>query len=238
MNDAYRLLSEFASTFRGQVYRHRASTTGDTIAGKLYEDLYELGRSPLFRARVDAKTHGVSRRNAPTGIRVRRGDGAFGDFVPNIAVRQPAGRLIATGPLAAIEIGAEMKILQKAMIKQIDRVMNDMCEQAKVFRQHGAPICIGLVGVNHAEVCTSYEADRPFRTDGSKYRHPIQEAPEAIRRLQTRVAPQYDELLILPYSATNEEPFPFSWQSPQTIHEQYGALLLRVSKRYDECCAI
>jgi hypothetical protein len=47
------------------------------------------------------------------------------------------------------------------MIKQIDRVIVNLVQQVEEFRRLGAnPICIGLVGINHAEAYTSYEQDR------------------------------------------------------------------------------
>jgi hypothetical protein len=50
------------------------------------------------------------------------------------------------GEVANILLGAEVKILAKAMIKQLDRVGSDMENQAAEFRKHGnAPICVGIV---------------------------------------------------------------------------------------------
>jgi hypothetical protein len=42
----------------------------------------------------------------------------------------------------------------------------------------------------------------------------------------------YDELLILPYSATNRPPFPFSWMNARRTQQEYNAILLRVSAEY------
>ena len=44
------------------------------------------------------------------------------------------------------------------------------------------PIYVGIVGINHAAVYTSYEGHRAWPTDGmARYRHPVQEASEANR---------------------------------------------------------
>jgi hypothetical protein len=66
--------------------------------------------------------------------------------------------VVARGRVATVEIGVEAKILAKAMIKQIDRVINDLVGQVGHFKRGlGNPICVGIVGINQAEVCTSYE---------------------------------------------------------------------------------
>ena len=58
----------------------------------------------------------------------RRGDATFGEIIPGeTPVVEPAIRL-TRGPIATVEIGVEVKILAKAMIKQIDRVINDLSE--------------------------------------------------------------------------------------------------------------
>ena len=43
--------------------------------------------------------------------------------------------VVARGPTANIEIGVEAKILAKAMIKQIDRVIGDLQRQVMMFRR-------------------------------------------------------------------------------------------------------
>ena len=99
------------------------------------------------------------------------------------------------------------------MIKQIDRVKSDLVNQVRNLRRRSGsskPISVAIVGINYAEVTTSYEGDRSYRTDGGLYKHPIQEAEQARVRL-ARVAPEYDEFLILKYRATNESPYPFEW---------------------------
>jgi len=144
------------------------------------------------------------------------------------------GLVVARGPVATIEIGVETKILAKAMIKQIDRVIGDLVRQTEEFRKRGErPICIGIVGVNFAEQYTSYEGNREFPTDGRKYKHPIQEADDAISRLQQRAQAHFDEFLILKFLASNVAPYPFSWVNENQTQLEYSSLLTRVSRDYD-----
>ncbi len=120
------------------------------------------------------------------------------------------------------------------MIKQIDRVIGDLIRQTKEFRKRGGhPICVGLVGVNYSERYTSFERDRLFPTDGKEYKHPIQEAADALSRLQQQAASHFDEFQILRFIATNEEPFPFSWVDESATVMEYSAMLTRISREYD-----
>lgn len=134
-----------------------------------------------------------------------------------------------------MEIGAETKILAKAMIKQIDRVIGDLQRQAEFFRKKSvSPICVGIVGINHAPLYTSFERRRRFTTDGSSgHRHPIQEAPEAERRLMAEASSAFDEFIILRFMATNAPPYPFEWVNAVRTGQEYGAALTRISIEYD-----
>ena len=135
---------------------------------------------------------------------------------------------------ANIEIGAETKILAKAMIKQIDRVIGDLIRQVEEFRKTGGqPICVGIVGVNFASTYTSYEGDREYPTDGKKHQHPVQEAVDAESRVITQAAPSFDEFQILRFKATNVAPFPFDWVNHEQTAKEYSALLVRLSREYD-----
>lgn len=81
---------------------------------------------------------------------------------------------------------------------------------------------------------TSFEGTRSFKTDGrGTYRHPVQEAPEAERRLVQFAAPYYDEFILLHFDATNEDPFPFAWTNFALTAQNYGAALVRLSREYD-----
>ncbi len=231
---SYRLIDTFERTFRGVRYRHRDSSLGDFIAIQLYEDLYHLGRSAKYRARVDSREYVINIRNVLRGIRARRGDGTFGEKVPGVPAVDEPGFAVARGQLATVEIGTEVKILAKAMIKQIDRVIGDLCKQVAHFRRGGAnALAVGVVGINHATAYTSYEGDRAFPTDGRKYTHPAQEAAAAEERLVRDARPAFDEFLLLHFRASNVEPYPFEWVNPQATLADYGASLTRVLRAYD-----
>ncbi len=231
----YRLLDRFRSTFEGQQYKHRSSTLGDAIASELFEDLLEREPSSVLTSRIRSSTRVLNRQNRRRGIVARRGDGTFGERVPNAEAVLEEGFEVARGQIATVEIGVEVKILSKAMMKQIGRVCSDLRGQAEQFRRGGGnPICVGIVGINHAAKVTSYERDRSFTTDGREYPHPAQEADAAKRRLIEDAKAAFDEFLILPFRATNETPFPFEWVDEQGSDLDYGASLVRVSREYDQ----
>ena len=231
---SYRLLEAFEATFRGRRYLHRNSSLGDLIAVELYEDLLEVGRSRTYCQRVERRGRVVNTKNVRRGIKARRGDGTFGELIPNASSDEAEGFGVARGPVATVEIGVEVKILAKALIKQIDRVIGDLAKQTQHFRRGGGdPICVGIVGVNHAESCCSYEGDRVFQTDGKKHKHPAQEAAQAEERLVAEAKPSFDEFLLLSYRATNVDPYPFKWVDIEGCRLDYGAILTRISRAYD-----
>lgn len=231
---SYRLLRKFRGLFDGQRYLHRRSNLGDSVAMELYEDLHSLARSQKFVQRVDSGLSVLNIQNRRFGVAARRGDGSFGEIVPNVDPIGDNGYVVRRGPIATIEVGIEVKILFKAMIKQIDRVVSDLRGQAEHFRSKGGnPICVGVVGINFAQECTSYEGDRPFPTDGRKHKHPMQEAREAERRLLSLAAPAFNEFLILRFEATNMEPYGFKWLDEKSTEMSYGAALARISQLYE-----
>lgn len=176
----------------------------------------------------------LNAQNRTVGIARRRGDGTFGERVPVSPAIADQGFAVARGPVASIEIGVETKILAKAMIKQIDRVIGDLIRQTVEFRRKGGQaISVGIVGVNFAAQYTSYEGARTFSTDGRKYKNPIQEAEDARSRLVRLAAPSFDEFLILRFDATNTPPYPFSWVGESQTLLKYSALLTRLSREYD-----
>lgn len=235
---AYRLLTEFEKLFRGRIYRHRASTQGDRVAVQLYEDLVTLDRSAKLNQRVHAHERVLNTQNTRHGIKARRGDATFGEIIPNEPAVALPGHVVSRGPIATVEIGGEVKILLKAMIKQIDRVVSDLRGQVDQFRRgggSGSPICVGIVGVNWADHCVGYEGERPFPTTGrGSYRHPVQEAAEAVSRLEREAKSAFDEFLILPFRATNEPPFAFDWVDARGTERDYGAALVRIGREYDK----
>jgi len=207
------------------------------VAMHLYEDLVTVRRSPkLIDAVVLRKDRVLNVQNRRRGVDARRGDGTFGEIIPGETPIFDTGYQIGRGPIATVEIGVEVKILAKAMIKQIDRVINDLRNQVVQFRRGGGhPICVAIVGVNHAESTVGYEGERPFPTTGKDgFLHPVQEGPEATRRLQALAAPEFDEFLILRFKATNAAPYPFEWANYDETRLDYAAALSRISARYQQ----
>jgi len=194
-----------------------------------------LDKSQKLPQRIASGEWVVDLSNRRQGVKARRCDGSFGELVPGETAEIPAGFQVARGPAATVEIGVEVKILAKAMIKQIDRVSGDLQKQVKHFKQRGGEdcICVGIIGINHAPYSIGYEADRSYKTDGKTHRHPIHEAEEAERRLRAEAQPVYDEFVVLRYSATNDEPYGFSWVNRDETVRNYGASLLRICREYD-----
>ncbi len=202
----------------------------------LYEDLVAVSRSSKLIAGVEAKERVLNVQNKRRGVQARRGDGTFGEIIPGEQAITDPGYRVSRGPIATVDIGTEVKILAKAMIKQIDRVISDLCNQVAQFRRGGlSPICVAIVGINHAERYTSYEGDRAFATTGRDgYLHPIQEAAAAERRLTADAKPAFDEFLILRFNATNSPAFPFSWLDYSNTKLDYAAILTRISSKYQQ----
>ena len=180
----YRLLAEFRRIFEGKAYKHRSSNQGDFVAMHLYEDLVAINRSSkLIEAVFNRRDRVLNVQNKRHGVTARRGDGTFGELIPGEAPISDEGYRVGRGPISTVEIGVEVKILAKAMIKQIDRVINDLRNQVVEFKRGGGnPICVAIVGINHAESTVGYEGQRPFPTTGKGFLHPYQEGPEAERR--------------------------------------------------------
>ena len=203
----------------------------------LYEDLISINRSSrLTDGILTRKDRVLNAQNKRRGVAARRGDGTFGEIIPGETPIFDTGYRVGRGPIATVEIGIEVKILAKAMIKQIDRVINDLRNQVVQFKRGGgSPICIAVVGINRAESVVSYEGDRPFPTTGKDgFLHPSQEAVEAEQRLRSDAALHYDEFLILRFKATNAPPYPFHWDNYDETRLDYAAALSRVSGRYQQ----
>lgn len=230
----YRLLAGFRSLFEGRKYLHRNSSQGDRVAFEFYEDLFSVGRSKRYVTNIEEGTSVLNTKNLRQGVKARRGDGTFGESLPGVEPLVDTGFNVPRGNIATVEIGIEVKILAKAMIKQIGRVVNDLKSQAEAFKAAGGdPICVGIVGINQAAHYTGYEGDRSWPTDGTKHKHPAQEAEEAEKRLISEAKPYFDELLILRFSATNEGSLLFHWTDEGTTSDDYGAILVRVSREYN-----
>jgi hypothetical protein len=200
----------------------------------LYEDLVAINKSDRYLISVENMSRVLNVQNKRKGIDARRGDGTFGELIVGAEPQIDRGYKVARGPVATIEIGVEVKILAKAMIKQIDRVQSDLANQVLNFKKRAGskkPICVGIVGINYADVTTSYEGDRSYKTDGSKYKHPIQEAEQARVRLSA-VRDFFDEFVILRFRAQNEAAYPFEWVNEKETQLEYGAALIRISNEY------
>lgn len=234
MSAEYALLKAFRGLFEGTRYLHRKSNLGDFVASQLYEDLVAINKSQKLVDRVHGHERVVNLANVTIGKPARRGDGTFGEIVPAAVAITEKGILVARGPVATIEIGAETKILGKAMIKQIDRVIGDLIRQVSQFKKSGGdPICIAFIGVNRSEGYTSYEGRRQYKTDGRKNKHPSQEAPRAEELLVQQALPSFDEFQLLRFRATNIKPYPFEWVDLDKTRMEYGALLTRISREYE-----
>lgn len=223
------LLDAFEALYRGKVYKHRVSTHGDRIAGFLYDDLLTLGRSATLVQRIKEHEAVVNNANRVTGRPGRRPDGTFGAIVPGAGHSISTPYLVSRGPIAQLEIGAEVKIFATKMVAQVDRVLGDLENQARVLtKQNPGAIRIAIVGVNHADAYTGREGKRSFVAKVP----PSRESAQIIAKVHVEVGSFYDELLILPYSATNRRPYLFDWvDSAQTVQE-YNSILLRVSNLY------
>lgn len=234
---ANRLLNEFEEAFRDKVYRHRSSNTGDRIASYLYEDLIDLGKSSdrfgKLVTRVDSGRNVLNTLNLVKGKKLlkgktgRRGDGTFGELIPGETPTQLPGFSVKRGPVANVEIGIEMKIVAKAMAKQLDRVISGVRHQADIFRQlNSNAITVAIVGINYADQYDSYEGERVFTGKPSK------ESAKTYERLEREID-NVDELILLPFTATNRSPFPFSWPKSANTVQNYNAALIRIGNLYD-----
>jgi hypothetical protein len=231
---AYQLLDRFRGLFEGSLYRHRASNLGDSVAWRLPEDLYGLDRSKRLNTKIETAQCVLNIQNTLRGVKSRRGDATFGEAVPHSPVTSAPGFVVRRGEIATVELGTEVKILAKAMIKQIDRVINDLTRQVDHFKRAGGqPVCVGIVGINQADQYVSHEGDTTWPTDGRKHKHPIQEAAEAESRVRAMAAPAFDEFLVLRFRAANEPPFNFEWVDERQTALDYGAILTRVLRKYE-----
>ena len=73
------------------------------------------------------------------------------------------GFAVARGPVATVEIGVEVKILAKAMIKQIDRVIGDLVKQVTHFRR-GAGLTTPLSSANCSAASSTFATLSNIRT--------------------------------------------------------------------------
>jgi len=228
----FRLLAQFESTFRNGPYKHRSPSLGNLIGRELFEDLVANDVSTLFVDRVRIRREIVTLKGEIYGRkRVRRND-SFSGRPPagEIEIRQVEGLAVSAAVIAEPHIGCEVKILAKAQQKQIDRVIDDLRGFPVRMRSlHARCVNVAIVGVNHKSEYVSYEGDRRYR-DRLRPKEALQ-TEERVRELHE----DFDEVLILPFRATNEGPaFPFAWVDELRTRRDYGAVLTRVGSLYDE----
>jgi hypothetical protein len=226
----YKLLSAFENVFRGKIYRPRSSTIGDSVAAYLYEDLFNLAQSSKLTGRIRQREVAVNTGNQIKGQRGRRGDGTFGRVVPGQTFVSEPGFAVARGLVAHLEIGAEVKIGATKLIAQVDRVMNDLSKQARIFQTHNTnAIRTAFVGVNFADSYINHEGERQFVAKKA----PAREAREFASRIERVAGPLFNELLILRFKATNTPPYTFEWLNQLETEQLYGSVLVRISAAYD-----
>lgn len=231
-SQSFRLLEQFAATFRKGPYLHRSPSLGNRIGRELFEDLvFHDVSSPLVE-RVHSRREVVTTTGEIYGRkRVRRND-SFSGKPPagELDIRSIEGSLVSEGVIAEPHIGCEVKILAKAQQKQIDRVINDLRGFGVRMRSlHVRCINIALVGVNHESKYVSYEGDRQYRDS----LRPNEAMQTEERLLELR--DDFDEVLVLSFRATNEAPkFPFAWVDESKARRDYGAILTRIGSLYDE----
>ena len=200
------------------------------IAGYLYEDLLSLRQSRKLLDRIKNCEVAVNTGNQIKGKKGRRGDGTFGRVVPGQQLLGALGWSVPRGLVANLEIGTEVKIGATKLIAQVDRVINDLSNQAKIFRTlNPNVITVGIVGVNYADRYVGWEGDRPFPAKTP----PSREADDFANRILRAVGSQYDELLILKFKATNIQPYDFQWLNLKETEQLYGSALVRISAEYE-----
>ena len=230
----YKLLNEFRSLFEGSVYRHRSSMNGDRIAYQLYEDLLDLGRSQKLVNGISSGTRVINTKNRVSGQQARRGDGTFGECLPHSHPIAAPSYSVRRGPIANIEIAAETKILATAIGKQVQERVSSLTDQAAVFRHRNPDvICVALVGINYAPSYLAYEGDRATLTDGKAHAHPIQQASTAETKVRADLQSVYEEVIVLPFIASNQPPHDFQWANATKVENEYGAALIRISQQYE-----
>jgi len=115
------------------------------------------------------------------------------------------------------------------MGRQLDRVTGDIKKQCGIFhRVSSDAITVAVVGVNFSDAYRSYEGDRHY--DSS----PVEEASHTVVKIanDAEMHEMYDEVLVLPYTATNSTPFPFAWKNWSQTSAEYNAALVRISNEY------
>lgn len=228
----FRLLDRFAATFQHGPYKHRSPSLGNRIGRELFEDLTSHSVSNSLADRMQSRQEIVTMSGEIYGRKRVRCNDSFSGRPPagELDIRAVPGFEVYEGVIAEPHIGCEVKILAKAQQKQIDRVINDLRGfGARMRRLHVRCINVAVVGVNHESEYVSYEGEREYR-DRLRANEAIQ-TEQRVREIQD----DFDEVLILPFRATNEAPaFPFTWVDKRRTRRDYGAILTRIGSLYDE----
>jgi hypothetical protein len=207
------------------------------MAINLFDDLYEYCSQSKagghYAQRVDDRAIVVNKANRVAGktigqVRVRRGDAIIGQSVPGQTPIPRPGAFVSAGPLATLQVGAEVKIIATAMGKQFDRVVGNIRDQAEIFaKMNPNSIKVAFIGVNHSMNYRSFEGDRTYDS------RPGKEAQQTMRALANELANSiYDEILLMPYEISNIPPFPFAWRNWQQTYTNYNAALVRLANIY------
>jgi hypothetical protein len=226
-NGKFRLLETFRNTFQGRVYKHRASTIGNTIGRELFEDLYAHAISRRLNEQAKKQVVVVNRGGGIRGKLIRRNDSVLGRPPAGSVIRMRARWSVPEGEVAEPRIGCEVKILAKSQLKQIDRVISDLENfVSRMKRLNKRCINVAMVGVN-------YESDYVGYEGGRRFRHVLRpHEPQEVERRLAVLRASYDEVVILRFLATNQRPYPFDWLNPDVTDLDYGAILTRVGELY------
>lgn len=231
-NGKFRLLEMFRKTFAGTVYKHRDSTLGNKIGRELFEDILVHAVSLRYRQHVEQGVGVVNRHGKiQTPKAIRRNDSVFGRPPAGVGLRpQSEGFSIPEGPVAEPRIGCEVKIIAKSQQKQIDRVISDLDNFVGRMKSLSRKcINVAVIGVNHESDYAGREGRRTF-----KHKLRSQEPVTVTAKLREHLLAKYDELLILPFRATNQPPYPFFWLAPGEVDLNYGAALTRIGELYEQ----
>jgi hypothetical protein len=189
-------------------------------------------------SRISALQVVLNPKNKTYNLAQRRGDGTLGLILvdPNNPVSYTEGSSIPRAMNTNVQIGAELKIVSAAQIRQIGRVISDIKDQGRQFKDrasHVVPITIAIAAVNEASAYASYEGERITTTGSGRTKHPSQEAAETRKRLGEQLQNTVDQLIVLRYAATNMPPYPFEWVDLPNLERAYSNLLTWVANEYE-----
>jgi hypothetical protein len=199
----YKLLDQFPELFAGKAYLHRISNQGDIVASYLFEDLYDLGRSKKFCDTVQKQERVANIKTSKSGKTKRTWRRDFWGESSTAAAVLPPGLSVAIGDVATIEIGTEVKILAKAMIKQLDRVGTGwMTKPRNSARTAISYLCWNLGRELRSLFTPAMKQPKVWPTDGKTYRILFRRLPTQSVVLWRALSLQYDEILVLRFRAT------------------------------------